>query len=195
MFNFLKSTFAHTSTNSEAEALVEEFVGQDGRLYPFDLKAFTAGVKFQNAEAELQRATILAILSWFENHPSPTTNTHNAQDRKAWQVRWKMSQVFLHMLKHKLPYTEQEVITLLDWSASKSQHFYFRGVHQVIKVAGDYLKNNPVSDALYKAIETLIQSIESERMSVENYRWVLHLRELRGDIEVSLPLVAGDVWA
>ncbi len=139
MFNFLKSTFTHTSANSEAEALVEEFAKQDGRLYPFDLKNFTAGVKFQNAETEIQRAAIMAILSWFVNHTPTLFNVHN---RKAVEVHWKMSQVFLHMLKHKLPYSEQEVTAILDWAANKSQYVYYRGMPQVIKIVSEFLKEN-----------------------------------------------------
>ncbi len=98
------------------------------------------------------------------------------------------------MLKRKLPLTEQDVITLLSWSMDQ-EHNYYRGVPQMIKVVGDYLKNNPISDELHKAIERLIQSIESDRLSVENQRWVLRLKELTGDTNVSLPLAAGDIWA
>jgi len=192
MFNFLKSAFTRTPTGSEAEALVEEFARQNGRLYPFDLKSFTAGVKFQNAEPETKRATVMAMLSWLANH---TPRPANPQNRNAWQNYWKMYQVFLHILKPKLPYTGPEVTAILSWSADGSQHIYYRGVPQVIKVAGDYLKNNPISDGLYKTIERLIRSIESEHMSVENRRWILRLKELTGDTEISLPLATGDVWS
>jgi hypothetical protein len=72
---------------------------------------------------------------------------------------------------------------------------YLRGVPQMIKVLSDYLKDNPISGELSKAIRGLIRSIESERMSVENRRWVLRLKELRGDTEVNYPLEAGDIWA
>jgi hypothetical protein len=193
MFNFLKSRFITTSANSDPDALVEEFARQESRHYPFDLKNFTAGVKFQKAEPEAQRATAMAMLSWFENHPPPLPT---ARDRSVWQVRWKMYQVFLHMLKkHKLPYTEQEVLAILNWSASRSEHVYYGAAPQMIKVLGDYLKNNPITDELYKAVERLIQSIETEHMSVENRRWILRLKELRGDDDITLPLATGDVWA
>lgn len=192
MFNFLKSRFTTASANPDAEALVDEFARQELRHYPFDLKNFTAGVKFQKAETDVQRSTVMAMLAWFENHPPPRPDT---RDRNAWHVRWKMYQITLHMLKQKLPFTEPEVLAILDWSANKIEYMYYQGVPQMIKVLGDYLKNNSVSDELYKAIEKLIQSTETERMSVEQRRWVLRLKELRGDDEVILPLAAGDVWA
>ena len=55
MFNFLKSTFSRTSGSTDAGAFVEEFERQTGRLYPFDLKSFPAGVKFLKAEPQVQR--------------------------------------------------------------------------------------------------------------------------------------------
>ena len=197
MFNFLKSAFSHTSTDSEAEALVEELAHQHMRSYPFDLKNFTAGVKFQNADPQTQRTIVMAMLAWLQQHPFKAY-PQNQQEQKAWQVGWQMRQGFLQMLKRKLPFHEQDVVTMLNWSAGQTNeplHFYLNGVPQMIKVLGDYLKDHPISDEIYKVIERLIRSIESEHMSVEHRRWVLRLKELTGDTEVSYPLEAGDIWA
>jgi hypothetical protein len=68
-------------------------------------------------------------------------------------------------------------------------------VPQIIKVVGDYLKHHPLSAELHEAIERLAQSIESGSMSIEIRRWLLRLKELMGETQVSLPLVAGDAWA
>ncbi|MCI0608030.1 MAG: DUF4132 domain-containing protein [Anaerolineae bacterium] len=197
MFNFIKSAFSHTAAGSEAEALVEELARQNVRQYPFDLKNFTAGVKFLNADPETQRTIVLAMLAWLEKYPFKTY-PQNQHDQKAWQVGWQMLEAFLQMLKRKLPFDEQDIIAMLNWSAGHSSgplHMYLRGVPQIIKVLGDYLKDHPISDEIYKVIERLIRSIESEHMSVENRKWVLRLKELRGDTEVNLPLMAGDIWA
>jgi hypothetical protein len=197
MFNFLKSTFSRPSSNLEAEALVEELARQNVRSYPFDLKNFTVGVKFQNADPQSQHAIVMAMLAWLYQHPIrryPQTQ----EEQKAWQVGWQMRNAFFHMLTRKLPFREQEVTAMLNWSASETSeplHFYFNGVPQMIKVLSNYLKSAPVSTELYQAIERLIQSIDGQRMRVENGRWILRLKELRGDTEVGLPLEAGDVWA
>jgi hypothetical protein len=197
MFNFFKSAFSHPSTNSETDELVEELSRQNVRGYPFDLKNFPAGVKFQKADPQTQRTIVMAVLAWLAKHPLKSYS-QNQQDQKAWQVGWQMREAFLQMLKRKVLFDEQDVIAILNWPAGQSSgplYAYLRGAPQMTKVVGDYLKNNPLSDELYQAIERLIQSIETERMSVENRRWVLRLKELRGDIEVTLPLVAGDAWA
>jgi hypothetical protein len=106
-----------------------------------------------------------------------------------WQKQWKMRELFLAMLKRKLPFSEQDVIAVLDWSANRSEnHSYYRGIPQMIKVVGDYVKGNDISDNLQKAVGRLIHVIEAENMSVEARRWVLRLKDLRGDSEIGLPL-------
>lgn len=196
MLNQVKSTFTVPSPRSEAKALVEAFARQEKpRLYPFELQNFTLGVRFQNADPQTQRVIVMAMLSWLDQH---SLKSYGRQDQNAWQMGWKMREAFLHMLKFNIPFHEQDVIAMLNWSASQSStsaYVYFSGVPQIIRVVGNYLKNNPMSDELHQSIEWLVQSIESESMSVEVRRWILRLKELMGETQVSLPLVAGDVWA
>src|SRR5687768_6609994 len=144
MFNFLKSKFSSTPVKPDVDVLVEEFASQNVRLYPFDLKNFTAGVKFQNADPPTQRTIIMAMLAWLEKHPLRSYPQHQ-HEQKAWQVGWQMREAFLQMLKRKLPFHEQDVIAMLNWSAGQSSgplYAYLRGVPHIIKVVGDYLKNN-----------------------------------------------------
>ena len=196
MLNQVKSTFTVTSPRSEAKALVEAFARQDKqRLYPFELQNFTLGVRFQSAEPQTQRVIVMAMLAWLDQH---SFKSYGRQDQNAWQMGWKMREAFLHMLRFKIPFHEQDVVAMLNWSASQSNmsaYVYFSGVPQIIKVVDDYLKINPMSDELHKAIERLTQSIEAESMSVEIRRWILRLKELMGETQVSLPLAAGDLWA
>ena len=196
MLNQVKSTFTVTSPRSEAKALVEAFASQDKqRLYPFELQNFTLGVRFQNADPQAQRVIVMAMLAWLDQH---SFRSYGRQDQNAWQKGWKMREAFLHMLQFKIPFQEPDVIAMLNWSASQSStsaYVYFSGVPQIIKVVSDFLKIHPMSDGLHRAIEGVIQSIEAESMSVEIRRWLLRLKELTGETEVSLPLIAGDAWA
>jgi len=198
MFNFLKSAFSQPSAHSEAELLVEEFAKQDGQHYSYKLENFTAAIKYQNAEPQLQRDVVFAMLSWFERNPiRPLDPNDNRQVwNLQWQKHWKMRQLFLAMLKRKLPFSEQDVIAILEWSVNRAEnHSYYRGIPQMIKVVGDYLNGNEISDRLQEAVDKLIRLIESENTSVEVQRWVLRLKELKGDTDISLPLAVGDVWA
>ncbi|MDQ2691163.1 MAG: DUF4132 domain-containing protein, partial [Chloroflexota bacterium] len=195
MLNFLKSAFSKAPSLSDAESVVEEFARQDVRAYPFDLKNFNAGVTFLSSDVQTQHTIVMAMLSWLEDHP---LRPYPIVDQKTWQQGWKMRQVFFHMLKRRLPFTEQDVTALLSWSAEQASqpvYIYLSGIPQMIKVAGDFLKNNPLSSELHRAVERLVRSIESQPVSVEHRRWVLRLKELMEDDEVSLPIQNGDVWA
>ena len=109
MFNFLKSAFSSTPADSEPEELVEELSRQKVRLYPFDIKNFTVGAKFQAADPQTQRTIALAMLAWLEAHP---LRPYPQVDQKAWQVGWHMREAFHQMLKRKIPFREQDVILL-----------------------------------------------------------------------------------
>jgi len=196
MLNTIKSTYTVPLPRTEVKVLVEEFARQDKqRLYPFELQNFRLGVRFQNAEPQAQRVIVMAMLAWLDQH---SLKSYGHQDQNSWQMGWKMREAFLHMLQFKIPFQEQDVITMLNWSASQSStsaYVYFSGVPQIIKVVGNYLKTNPMSAELRKAAERLIESIEAESTNVEIRRWLLHLKELTGETQVSLPLAAGDLWA
>ena len=196
MLNQVKSTFTAPSPRSEVKALVEAFARQDQqRFYPFELQKFNLGVRFQNADPQMQRVIAMATLAWLDEH---SLKSYGRRDQNAWQTGWKMREAFLHMLQVKIPFQEKDVIAMLNWSASQSStsaYVYFSGVPQIIKVVGDYLENNSVSDELHRSIERLTQTIESKSMSAEIRRWLLQLKELLGETQVSLPLVAGDRWA
>ena len=196
MLDQIKSTFTVTTPRSEAKALVEAFAKQEKqRLYPFELQNFSLGVRFQNADPQTQRVIVMAMLAWLDQH---SLKSYGRQDQNAWQMGWKMREAFLHMLQFKIPFQENDVIAMLNWSAVQSStpaYVYFSGVPQIIKVVGDYLKHHPMSDELHESIERLAESIESGSMSVEVRRWLLRLKSLMGETQVSLPLVAGESWA
>ncbi len=196
MLNEIKSTFSVTTPRSEAIALVEAFAKQDKqRIYPFELQNFTLGVRFQNADPQARRVIVMAMLAWLDQH---SLHSYNRQDQNAWQMGWKMREAFLHLLQFRIPFEEKDVIAMLNWSAgqsSTSAYVYFSGVPQIIKVVEDFLKRHPMSDDLHESIQRLAQSIEAGSMSVEIRRWILRLKELMGETQVSLRLVAGDAWA
>ncbi len=195
MLNQTKSTFYVTTPPSEARALVESFARQDKqRLYPLELQNFPLGLRFQNADPQTRRVIAMAMLAWLDQH---SFNSSGRQDQNAWQMGWKMREAFLHMLQFNIPFQEKDVIAMLNWSAYQSSapaYVYFSGVPQIIKVVGGYLRDHRMSAELHESIERLAGSLEAVSMSVEIRRWLLRLKELMGETQVSLPLIAGDPW-
>ena len=194
MLNFLKRK-SPPETSNEAEALVEELVKEEGRIYPFALKNFPSGLKIQQSPPETQRLVALAIMASLEaNRPKPGERQNwTGQGKKAYPV-WKMQYALFALLKRRLPFTEDDLLYILDWSVRQNGN-YSRGVPQMIKVIDNYLKEAELSEPLRKQIDTLVHTVEGgRRASVQERRWVMRLRELAGETEVQLPLVNGDAW-
>src|ERR1043165_2920032 len=192
MFNFLKSKLTNVSVNPESYALVEEFANQEPQNYSYKLENFTAGIQFQSADPRLQLDIVVAMLMWFESDPR---SPFNPRDTGRWQLDWKMCKLLSSMLEYKLPFSERDIVAILDWSVTRMKnHTYYRGIPQIIKVVKDYIKKNEMSDSLSKAIDRLTNVIELEYASIEARRWALRLRDLKDDDEIKLPLLRGDIW-
>jgi hypothetical protein len=189
MLHNLKNLFNHPS--SEAERLVEEFASQDVRLYPFDLKSFTAGTKFLGSGAELQRAVVMAMVAWFRQRAMASL----AKDGRALGTVHKMGQVLLHMLESDIPFTRQEISALVDWYTGQWSRYLYGGSGAIIKTLDRHARDNAISPAMKHDIDKLIARIQATGNSPQALRWVLHLKELAGGSQLSLPLKAGDVWA
>ncbi len=179
MFDFLKP-----KPKDEAAQLVDELAGQQGRTYPFKLASFPAGQKIENATQELKRSIALALIAWLGQHNSPNYN----------QNIWKMREALFELLKRKLPFSEADLLVVIDWAISQN-HNYFRGTQHIIKIVSDYLKDNPLSDPLRKKLNELIRIIEKSQPNIEDRRRVLRLKDLLGETEISLPITSVDVWA
>jgi hypothetical protein len=193
MFNFFNSRRRGAPEEHGADSFIEEFARQEPRNHSQRLEDFTAGIKYKQAEPPFQRDVVFAMLNWLEKNSRSLLNRH---DSNHWMLQWKMRGIFFNLLKQKLPFSENDVVTLLRWAVRETEnHTYFRGVPQMIRVLGDYLKENEISIDLTRAINNLIKVIETENSGVEGRRWILRLKELEGDTEISLPLSAGDIWA
>ena len=190
MLNFLKRKPA-PETNSEAQSLVNQLVKEDERAHPFKLESYPSGKKILQAEPELQRQVTLALVDWLDrNHPQIGPGLHTD-----WLQHWKMQNILFDLLKWRLPYSETDLLYILDWSVRQGNN-YSRGIPQMIKVISNYLKDAERTEALEKQILTLANAVQSgHRPNLQERRWVIQLHELAGDTEIRLPLVKGDVWA
>ena len=120
MLNFLKRKNT-PETSSEAQALVNQLAKEDGRIYPFKLKNFPAGEKILKSEPEIQKQVALLLIDWTENNRPPTGHGH----RTEWQRHWRMQNTLLDMLKRKLPFTEGDLLYILDWSIRKNTNIIY----------------------------------------------------------------------
>ena len=179
----MESTIGVRIGPATAVSLVEELVKQQWRGYPFRLENFPAGRQILQSDANLQARAAAAMVRWLAARG--TTFDSNS---------WKMRQSLFALLKQRLPFTEPEVLALLDWSMHVRNN-QWRGLAQIVKVVTDYLRENELSQRLASKIEQLVDTVQAERASTEVQRQVLRLNELLGRKDIRLPLDSGDIWA
>ena len=106
-----------------------------------------------------------------------------------------MREALFDLLKHKIPFTVEDIVFILEWSANQRNNF-FRGLPHMIKVCNDFLKEKPLSDDLCMSIEKLIFATGHEYQDEATRRpKLLRLKELILDTNIQLPLVRDDIWA
>ncbi len=179
----MESTVGVRIGSATAASLVEELVKQQWRGYPFRLENFPAGRQILQSDANMQARAAAAMVRWLTRRG--TTFDSNS---------WKMRQALFALLKQRLPFTEPEVLELLDWSIHVRNN-QWRGLAQIVKVLSDYLRENELSQRLGTRIEALTEAVQAERASAEVQRQVMRLGELIGKKDIRLPLEAGDIWA
>jgi hypothetical protein len=195
MFNLIKTALHIPPVNTEALELVNEFASQHIDNYQFDLKNFTAGVKYQNSVPRLKCEVIIEITKWLDNNPR-IQNTSMFFNQADWRERWKMGEILSQQLRQKLPFTEDEVLYLVHWVTNDNGEYISHGkVPQIIKTVENHLKDHEMNEELRRAIGSLVKFITSQQVTAETRRWILRLNELTGNTEIVLPLQAGDIWA
>ncbi len=165
------------------ESLVEDLSRQQWRGYPFRLENFPAGRQIAQSSPEFQARTAMEIVRWLQRRGASYDSNS-----------WKMRQALFLLFKRKLPLSESDILTIVEWS-TQVRNAYWRGMPQIIKLVSDHLKGTDLSPEMKGKLEALVKVLQAEPMSVEVRRQVMKLNDLIGNKEVGLPLEGGDLWA
>ena len=177
-----KSGSAEVSRKLLEQLAAEEV--PDRSYYDYKLKDSAVGQQLLAASPESQRDFVLAVLERIDSRGKPGFT----------RPEWTMRSAALALLRRKLPFDHDQIITLLSWSARETSN-YWRGAPQVIKTTEDYLQQNALTPAIKEKLGQLAAIIASEHSTAETRKWVLQLKELGGLVTRSIPLVAGEAWS
>jgi hypothetical protein len=98
----------------------------------------------------------------------------------------------LELTRKNLPFDEQGLIRLLDWSITEIWNFD-RGIQQIIHSIRNYQKKNECSLAITERVDRLIESLSPLDPSLT--RWQGELQELVFGEKILIPLYTTDDWA
>jgi hypothetical protein len=169
---------------------IEELVGEQRaaghRWYVFDPKGSEAGRRLMAASPEEQRGFVLAAMKWLDHRGRKL----RPPDYEAWAVRQTMQA----LLRRRLPFGHDDIVSLLDWSIQQPYTFV-RGTPRMIKAVQDHLKEHTLTPALRDRVGQLAELLESGYTTAETRRWAARLKELGGLENSTLPLVPGEAWS
>ncbi len=172
--------------NTWIEELTTEQRAAGSRWYTFELKDSAAGRRLLAASPEEQRGFVLAATEWLDHW--------GQKQSPAYYEAWKIRQTMQALLRRKLPFEHDDILSLLEWSARQSHHS-LSGRPQTIKALQYYLKDHELTPALRERIGGLAEHLESGYTTAETRRWAAHLKELGGLASETLPLVPGEAWS
>jgi hypothetical protein len=168
------------------EGLVAALTAEQPTSYfgSFRLKDSAAGGRLLEESPETQAEFLMRAVRWLEREGGESFD----------YVPYSVRTAVTTLLRRRLPLGHDEVLELLGWSARRSGN-YWRVVPQMIKAVEDYLKENPLTDALREKIAELVGRVGAEHETAESRRWVVRLRELCGDASARLPIRPGEAWS
>lgn len=168
------------------EELVAEQRAAGNRWYGFEPRDSEAGRRVMAASPEEQRGFVLAAMEWLDHW--------GQRQSPAYYEAWAVRQTMQALLRRRLPFGHDDILSLLEWSTRQS-YYSLSGRPQTIKALQDYLKEHELTPALREGIGGLAEHLESGYTTAEMRRWAAHLKELGGLASETLPLVPGEAWS
>ena len=168
------------------EDLVAERQQERHRWFIFRKEDSATVRRILAASREEQRRFVLAAIEWLD--------LRHKKQSAAYYETWAVRQTMQTVLKHRLPFDNDDVCRLLDWSIEEPNAFV-QGTPQMIKVLQDHLKDHELTPALKKRVRKLTNLLEEGYTTAETRRWAARLKELGGISTSALPLVAGEAWS
>jgi hypothetical protein len=154
--------------------------------YSFALKDSEVGQELLQASVDEQKAFVVAAAEWLQ---------HEKSSKTSYYARKGVEQAMLTLLRRKFLFSEDELLTLLDWCVQQQYHYYSNRVSVMVQATERYLQTHPRTSALQERIKQLLKVLEPYGHSAEIRKWMARLKEL-GEIRGQTnPIVAGEAWA
>lgn len=161
----------------------------------FYLKDFEGGRSILKAEPDQQKTVVLGLIPWLKKFEA---ESHEKQKRMGYYTSDRRVSVVGNaidtLLRRNLPFSEAELIGIIDWSAGYDYNA-FRSIPVVIKQVQDFLKREGRTTKLKKRLEEYVKIVtDSSYEDAETRQQIHKLHELAGR-EARSPLVSGEAWS
>jgi hypothetical protein len=196
----LKSVLTHLSDNSKkyrsemSEKLIFLIIEEKENQYGFSFKDLENGKDILDLNNEELIKISLDLIDWLNDFEKKLRekqkNNNYHHDPKGWKVRNALSEI----INKQLPFSENEIIKLLNWSVQYDSN-YCRLIPQIIRQLQGFFKNNQLSVELEKKIREFIDVVAgSYNQDNQTRKQIAKLKEFVGD-NLRLPIVSGETWS
>jgi hypothetical protein len=166
-----------------SQTLFEKALTETRQPNVYNLAQTKIGQDILAAPPYEQSRFVLDSIVWLDLH-------HN--DDAPWQY-WTIYAFVSPLLRHKLPFTHDEVIRLLTAYRNRPDIFV-RHPNDIAIVVAHYLVNNRLTTELEGEMRLFIAEFDNWRTTITR-KAALRFRELLGDQSILLPLNGRDLWA
>ncbi len=132
----------------EYVAIIEAIAGSDERSQQVTPKRLAAMQPVWQMDRSQQREMALAMAVWLGQGADHGDN---------WGHWYKVQRCLLALLRRTLPFNEEDIVTLLAWAQTRA---WFGGATHMLKIIENYLKDNPMTEAIQGQIQALLPEME-----------------------------------
>ena len=170
-------------------AIASEQYGEDDE--PFSLKVSPVGQRILASTLEEQARFAVAAAVWLTEYlltPKPGFRPKSGFTSPRDIVRESM----LTLLRRRLPFTQDDVNTLLQWCLR--EQFVYAAPH-MIKVIEDFLMQNKMTFSIQEKLERLILLVKRYEPDAQFRKYRFRLEELSNTTTFKAPFVKGEAWS
>jgi hypothetical protein len=201
-FNLLNNFFSKKSAvlpvfkSQKTEKLIE-YISNDNKKHRYNgkLKDFEIGNEILAASSDEQMVIVLDLVDALTAHQKHfEENRKNKVSYHYNYAPWKIRAALIELLRKKLPFTEKELIQLIEWSSIYESN-YSRAIPQVVKQIQDFQNDRGLTPTLIEKIKSYIELISADTYQDAQLRQNINkLYEIAG-LGSRNPLFSGEAWS
>jgi hypothetical protein len=198
--NLLNNLFTNNSheppvfKSAKTEKLVEYAASNENpQWYALRLKDFEAGEDVLAAEPSEQLTVVLDLIEALLSYEDFIKEKRRNQQPYTYTYSWILLRMLVELLRKKLPFTENELLQLIDWSSSYELN-HWRAIPQIIKQLQDFEKTHGFTPSLVAKIKTYIEVVSrGNYQDAQDRQNINKLYEIAG-LSSRIPLIEGEAW-
>lgn len=164
-------------------------------LFPcaYNLKISEIGAEILELDRLAQATLVMVIKRWLTDPQRRIPSVEANINEWSWPGAAVNAAMVQLLSNQKLPFSEDEVIELIDMVNPGAAYLDWPGSH-ILKIAQNYLDDHELTPELITVIKNSARSL-SYRADIREHKCAKQLTGLIGSNDDSIPIIAGEAWS